>query len=51
MTTLTAPSARGGPPPTRDPQRGRRQTHPRRSAPGGESALVYIFTLVPMLAW
>jgi stearoyl-CoA desaturase (Delta-9 desaturase) len=51
MTTFTTPpTARGGPPPTRDPQRGGAKPVLDGRSPRGERALVYIFTLVPMLA-
>jgi stearoyl-CoA desaturase (delta-9 desaturase) len=51
MTTFTTPpTARGGPPPTRDPQRGGAKPVLDGWRPPGESVLVYIFTLVPMLA-
>ncbi|MHA6623165.1 acyl-CoA desaturase [Pseudonocardia sp. DLS-67] len=51
MTTLTTPStARGGPPSTRDPQRGGPKPVLDGRRPPAESALVYIFTLFPMLA-
>ncbi|TQM13861.1 acyl-CoA desaturase [Pseudonocardia kunmingensis] len=50
MTTVTAPAARGGPPPSRDLQSGRAKPVLDGRRPPGESALVYAFTLLPMLA-